>query len=100
MHRFLDEFEIQPDAARLPIAGTPLRFHLLHAPPGHLDTDDGFPFGDEGSNLLLESPPVPGRQDALALGGIAATSRAMVKRRTASSLTRNGAATRTRPAGG
>lgn len=72
MRGFLDEFEIEPDAAHLDIACPPLCFHLLDAPTGYLDADNGFPFDDEGCNLFLESPPVPGGQDALALGGIAA----------------------------
>src|SRR5438309_2226972 len=70
MNRFLDKLEIQPDSTRLNIASAPPGFHLLHAPLGHLHTDNRFPFSDQGSNLLLESPPVPGVQYAFPLRGI------------------------------
>src|SRR2546428_6469284 len=71
MRRFLDKLEIQPDAMCLNIASTPFGFHLFHAPFDYLYADDRFPFGDQGSNLLLEPLAVPGEQYALPLRGIA-----------------------------
>src|SRR6266851_3756824 len=70
MHGFLDEFEIQPDATCLNIAGTPAGFHLFHAPASHLHANDRFPFGDKGRNLFFEAAAVPGGQYAPALRGI------------------------------
>src|SRR6266550_378957 len=72
MNRFLDKLEIQPDATCLNSASTPLGFHLLHAPLGHLHANNRFPFSDQGSNLLLEPSAIPGVQYALPLRGIAA----------------------------
>src|SRR6266699_5492177 len=72
MNRFLDKLEIQPDAACLDIASAPFGFHLFHAPLGHLHADNRFPFSDQGSNLLLEPPAIPGIQYALPLRSIAA----------------------------
>src|SRR5438034_7933572 len=71
MNRFLDQLEIQPDALSLNIARTPPGFHLSHSPLDHLHADDRFPFRDQGSNLLLEPPAIPGDQDALPLSGVA-----------------------------
>src|SRR6266481_1666686 len=71
MNRFLDKLEIQPDSPCLNIASAPPGFHLFHAPLGYLHSNDFFPFSDQGSNLLLESPAIPSSQYALALRGIA-----------------------------
>src|SRR6266568_6075621 len=58
----------------LNIASAPFGFHLFHTPFGHLDADNRFPFSDQGSNLLLEPPAIPGVQYALPLRGVAAGS--------------------------
>src|SRR5438270_8846956 len=72
MDRFLDKLEIQPDATCLDVASAPFGFHLFHAPLGYLHADDHFPLSDQGSNLLLEPPAIPGIQYALPLKGITA----------------------------
>src|SRR2546429_1156865 len=54
------------------IASAPSGFHLFHAPLGHLHADNCFPFSDQGSNLLLEPPAIPGVQYVLPFRGVAA----------------------------
>src|SRR6476646_7183349 len=71
MKRFLDQFEIQPDALCLDIASAPLGFHLFHSPFGYLHIDDCFPFGNYRRNFFFESLALPAYQYAFPLRGVA-----------------------------
>lgn len=48
-HVFLSEFEVEPNAALIGIAGPPLGLHTLYTPLRYFDTQDRFPL----TNVLL-----------------------------------------------
>ena len=58
---FLGQFEVEPDAGRLAVAGAPFGFHPPDAPEGHLTADLLLPPGNErrhGAAQFLALPPL------------------------------------------
>lgn len=71
MGRFLDQFQVQPDATSLNVACPPFGFHPLHAPFRSLYTNDLLPLQQQRRDLLLQTTTVPFIDCPLTSGSVA-----------------------------
>ena len=63
--RFFDKFEIQPDASRVDIAGSPKRLHSSDTHLGSRDPDSRLPLGEKRRQLIAEFAAIPSIQHGL-----------------------------------
>src|SRR6266480_3281030 len=67
LHRLLSEFEVQPEAPSLGVAGAPLRFHFFDPTFAHLNANNRLPFLEQWRDQRSQFLAIPPLQHAFAL---------------------------------